>query len=177
MHLLGNLLFFYLVGPLLEDVWGRPLFAGFYLVGGLFAAVAQFALDPSSRAELMAGASGAAARVHGLSACATPDIACASATSSGWSASGAASSRMPAWAWAGLWFARQRGEGLLPRGHQHRRGGDGPSAASPSASGWPRCCAPRRVEERFLAPELAKRQGVWTEDPLLTQAEAALDQR
>jgi len=64
MHLLGNLFFFYLVGPLLEDLWGRRFFAGFYLIGGLTAGLAHFALDPRS-AVLMAGASGAIASCMG----------------------------------------------------------------------------------------------------------------
>jgi membrane associated rhomboid family serine protease len=63
-HLLGNLLFFYLVGPLLEDAWGRPLFAIFYLVGGIAAALAQVALNPGSTVP-MVGASGAIAACMG----------------------------------------------------------------------------------------------------------------
>ena len=31
MHILGNLFFFYLVGPLLEDLWGRKFFADAHL--------------------------------------------------------------------------------------------------------------------------------------------------
>ena len=34
-YLLGNLLFFWLSGPPLEDVWGRPVFAAFYLAAGI----------------------------------------------------------------------------------------------------------------------------------------------
>jgi membrane associated rhomboid family serine protease len=64
LHLLGNLFFFYLVGPLIEDIWGRPLFAGFYLVGGLAAALAHFLLDHASPT-MMAGASGAIAACMG----------------------------------------------------------------------------------------------------------------
>ena len=64
LHLLGNLFFFYLVGPLLEDIWGRPLFAGFYVVGGLAAASTHVLLDRSSAA-MMAGASGAIAACMG----------------------------------------------------------------------------------------------------------------
>jgi membrane associated rhomboid family serine protease len=64
LHLLGNLFFFYLVGPLLEDIWGRPLFAGFYILGGLAAAFAQYLLEPSSPV-MMAGASGAIAACMG----------------------------------------------------------------------------------------------------------------
>ena len=64
MHLLGNLFFFYLVGPLMEDVWGRPLFAGFYLAGGVVAAAAHVLLDRASTI-MMVGASGAIAACMG----------------------------------------------------------------------------------------------------------------
>jgi membrane associated rhomboid family serine protease len=64
LHLLGNLLFFYLCGPLLEDTWGRKLFALFYVVGGLVAATAHFVIDRSSHSP-MAGASGAIAACMG----------------------------------------------------------------------------------------------------------------
>ena len=64
MHLLGNLFFFYLVGPLMEDIWGRPLFAGFYLACGLVAGGAHALLDPSS-STMMVGASGAIAACMG----------------------------------------------------------------------------------------------------------------
>ena len=39
LHLLGNLLILYLAGPFVEDVWGRPLFLGFYLISGIVAAL------------------------------------------------------------------------------------------------------------------------------------------
>jgi membrane associated rhomboid family serine protease len=58
-HLLGNmLLFFLVVGPFLEDAWGRPFFLALYLGGGLAAGAAQAALDPSSAVPVI-GASGA----------------------------------------------------------------------------------------------------------------------
>jgi membrane associated rhomboid family serine protease len=41
MHIFGNMLFFYLTGPFLENVYGRPLFLGFYLLSGLAAAAAS----------------------------------------------------------------------------------------------------------------------------------------
>lgn len=64
LHLLGNMLFFYLSGPFIEDVFGRPLFAVLYFVGGL-AAVFTFAVrDPDSTTPLV-GASGAIAAVMG----------------------------------------------------------------------------------------------------------------
>ncbi len=64
LHLLGNLLILYLAGPFLEDVWGRPIFAGFYLVSGLVAALA-FAIPHADLNEPMIGASGAIAGVMG----------------------------------------------------------------------------------------------------------------
>ena len=64
MHLIGNLLFFYICGPLLEDRWGRLLFLAFYLGCGLLAAMAQYALEPHWTG-MMAGASGAIAGCMG----------------------------------------------------------------------------------------------------------------
>lgn len=63
-HLLGNLLILYLAGPFIEDVWGRPLYTGFYLVSGVAAALAHVAAAPSSHVPLV-GASGAIAGVMG----------------------------------------------------------------------------------------------------------------
>ncbi|HEY3451241.1 MAG TPA: rhomboid family intramembrane serine protease [Myxococcales bacterium] len=62
MHLLGNLLFFYLTGPLLEDAWGRLRFLGFYLAGGLVASAVQVTFDRDSA---ILGASGAIAACIG----------------------------------------------------------------------------------------------------------------
>src|SRR5262245_43826175 len=35
IHLLSNMFLFFLAGPALEDKWGRPLFAAFYVLAGL----------------------------------------------------------------------------------------------------------------------------------------------
>jgi membrane associated rhomboid family serine protease len=102
MHILGNLFFFYLVGPLLEDLWGRRFFVGFYLVGGLAAALAHFALDPRS-AVLMAGASGAIAACMGAFS-----YRCASRRIRMWYLIFLIRSGtflIPAWLWGGFWFA------------------------------------------------------------------------
>jgi len=64
LHLLGNLFFFYLVGPAMEDVWGRPLFLGFYLLSGVAAALVFMARYPDLNEPLI-GASGAIAGVMG----------------------------------------------------------------------------------------------------------------
>ncbi|HYV45361.1 MAG TPA: rhomboid family intramembrane serine protease [Myxococcaceae bacterium] len=71
-HFLGNMLFFYLAGLLLEDRWGRSVFAGFYFLGGFAAAATQYALDPHSHA-MFAGASGAIAACMGAFVLRFPD--------------------------------------------------------------------------------------------------------
>jgi len=57
-HLLGNLFFLYLTGPFLEDRWGRPLYAAFYIVSGMVAALAFSFHYPEMNGPLI-GASGA----------------------------------------------------------------------------------------------------------------------
>jgi len=64
MHLLGNLFILYLVGPFVEDVWGRPVYAGLYVVAAA-ASGAMFCLHyPELQAPLI-GASGAVFGVAG----------------------------------------------------------------------------------------------------------------
>jgi membrane associated rhomboid family serine protease len=63
-HLLGNLFILFLVGPFIEDVWGRPLFATFYLTAGAFAGLMFVVRYPGLDAPLI-GASGAIAGVMG----------------------------------------------------------------------------------------------------------------
>lgn len=63
-HLFGNMLFFFLSGPFVEDVYGRPLFAVLYGTGGLAAAFTFWARHPESNVPLI-GASGAIAAVMG----------------------------------------------------------------------------------------------------------------
>lgn len=63
-HLLGNMLFLWVVGCLLEDTWGRKTFLGFYLLGGVFAGFAH-CLSESGSTVPMIGASGAIAAAMG----------------------------------------------------------------------------------------------------------------
>lgn len=63
-HLIGNLFFLFLAGPFIEDVWGRPLFASFYLVAGTISAV-MFAVHYPQLDGPLIGASGAVAGVMG----------------------------------------------------------------------------------------------------------------
>jgi membrane associated rhomboid family serine protease len=64
LHIAGNMLFLWIFGNNIEDSMGRPKFILFYLLGGVAAALAQFAFDPSSDVPTL-GASGAIAAVLG----------------------------------------------------------------------------------------------------------------
>ena len=64
MHFLGNMFLFYLAGPIVEDAFGRPLFAALYLLSGIVAALAHIGAFPDSTIPLV-GASGAIAGVMG----------------------------------------------------------------------------------------------------------------
>jgi membrane associated rhomboid family serine protease len=64
LHIAGNMLFLWVFGNNVEDRLGRPLFVGFYLLGGVAAAALQLAFDPSSAVPSL-GASGAVAAVLG----------------------------------------------------------------------------------------------------------------
>jgi membrane associated rhomboid family serine protease len=58
IHLLSNLFLFFLAGPALEDRWGRPTFAAFYLGAGIFSGL-FFALMSTDGSLPLVGASGA----------------------------------------------------------------------------------------------------------------------
>ena len=64
LHLLGNLLFLFLMGAFIEEVWGRPLYAGFYVVSGLVGAALFVSRFPETMLPLV-GASGAIAGCMG----------------------------------------------------------------------------------------------------------------
>jgi membrane associated rhomboid family serine protease len=64
LHLVGNMWFLWLAAACIEDRWGRGVFALFYLLAGVIAALAHFASQPGSRAPLV-GASGAIAGLMG----------------------------------------------------------------------------------------------------------------
>jgi membrane associated rhomboid family serine protease len=64
LHILGNMVFFWVFGPEIEDAMGPARFLVFYLVGGLIASAAQIAAAPNSTVPNL-GASGAIAAVMG----------------------------------------------------------------------------------------------------------------
>lgn len=64
LHLIFNLLMLFVVGPFVEDVWGRPIFSAFYLAAGAFAGI-MFAIRYPALELPLVGASGAIAGVMG----------------------------------------------------------------------------------------------------------------
>lgn len=64
MHIAGNMLFLWIFGDNLEDEMGHLGFLGFYLISGVFAALAQWIVQPYSHVTTI-GASGAIAGVMG----------------------------------------------------------------------------------------------------------------
>lgn len=64
LHILGNMLFFWVFGPQMEDLMGPLNFIVFYLLGGMAATVAQVFIAPHSNIPNL-GASGAIAAVMG----------------------------------------------------------------------------------------------------------------
>jgi membrane associated rhomboid family serine protease len=64
LHIAGNMLFLWIFGNNIEDAMGRLKFIGFYLGGGIAAALAQFAIGTNSVTPTL-GASGAIAAVLG----------------------------------------------------------------------------------------------------------------
>lgn len=64
LHILGNMLFFWVFGPEIEDVMGPFRYLTFYLLGGFVATAAQILIDPTSTIPNL-GASGAIAGVMG----------------------------------------------------------------------------------------------------------------
>ena len=64
-HLLGNMFFLYLAGESIEDLVGRYQFLLIYLLGGVAAAIAQWAIDPHSFIPMI-GASGAISGLFGI---------------------------------------------------------------------------------------------------------------
>lgn len=64
LHLFGNLLLLYITGPFIEDLWGRPIYAAFYLMVGALSALMYASHYPNFTGPLI-GASGAIAGVMG----------------------------------------------------------------------------------------------------------------
>jgi len=64
LHLGGNMLFLWIFGNNIEDHMGATRYLGFYVLGGIVAAIAHIAVQPDSTVPIV-GASGAIAAVMG----------------------------------------------------------------------------------------------------------------
>jgi len=102
-HILGNMLFFWVFGPEIEDVMGPIPFLIFYLLGGLAATVAQVLIDPTSTVPNL-GASGAIAAVMGIFLITYPRDRIRSVVFFGWLGQ---VTFLPAFLLVGLWFLIQ----------------------------------------------------------------------
>jgi membrane associated rhomboid family serine protease len=64
MHFIGNMLFLWVFGDNIEDTFGHLKYLAFYLIAGVLATLAHFAIDTASQTPLV-GASGAISGVMG----------------------------------------------------------------------------------------------------------------
>jgi membrane associated rhomboid family serine protease len=103
MHIIGNMLFFWVFGPEIEDVMGRMSFLAFYLLGGLAATVAQVVIAPASTVPNL-GASGAIATVMGTFMITYPRDRIRTVLLLGWFSQIAF---IPAIVLVGIWFLTQ----------------------------------------------------------------------
>ena len=102
-HILGNMLFFWVFAPEIEDVMGSGPFLVFYLLGGIAATVAQVWIDPTSTIPNL-GASGAIAAVMGAFLITYPRDKIRTVVFLGWFSR---VTFLPAVVMVGLWFVTQ----------------------------------------------------------------------
>jgi membrane associated rhomboid family serine protease len=103
VHFLGNMLFFWVFAPQVEDVMGPVSFLAFYLLGGVVATLSLVLVDPASTVPSL-GASGAIAAVMGAFLATYPSDRIRTAFVLGWSVK---VTFLPAVAMVGAWFAAQ----------------------------------------------------------------------
>lgn len=162
-HLLGNLFFFWLCAPTLEDVWGRPFFAAFFLLAGCISGLFWMFLNLGGMIP-MVGASGAIAGLMGAFAVRFKSSHITFFYAYLWllpPSAGKGTFSLPAWLTLGFWFARELfwmavveageiGSGVAFAAHV---GGFGFGALAVFIM------SRQRVEERFLAPAIEKKLG------------------
>jgi len=102
-HILGNLLFFWVFAPEIEDVMGPLRFLLFYLLGGIAASLAEVLVNPASAVPGL-GASGAIAAVMGAFVITYPRDRIRTVLFLGWFVRVAF---VPAVLLIGLWFLTQ----------------------------------------------------------------------
>jgi len=103
VHILGNMVFFWVFGPEIEDVMGAVRYLVFYLLGGLAATFGQVVIDPTSTIPNL-GASGAIAAVMGAFLITYPRDRIRTVLLFGWFAR---VTFVPAILLVGMWFLTQ----------------------------------------------------------------------
>jgi membrane associated rhomboid family serine protease len=103
VHFLGNMLFFWVFAPQIEDVMGPVSFLTFYILGGVVATLTQVLVDPAATIPSL-GASGAIAAVMGAFLATYPSDRIRTVLLLGWSVK---VTFLPAVAIVGLWFITQ----------------------------------------------------------------------
>jgi membrane associated rhomboid family serine protease len=103
VHILGNMIFFWVFGPEIEDVMGAARYLVFYLLGGLAATFAQVVIDLTSTVPNL-GASGAIAAVMGAFLITYPRDRIRTVLLFGWFAR---VTFVPAILLVGMWFLTQ----------------------------------------------------------------------
>jgi membrane associated rhomboid family serine protease len=165
LHLVGNMLFFYLSGPFVEDAYGRPLFAALYLASGVVSGLVHVAAFPGSDAPLV-GASGAIAGIMGafLVRFVRTKIRFFYFYFLFFFRSGTVD--LPAWIVLPLWFLQQ----LFFAGLSSSSGVAYRAHVGGFAFGFLAALAIKqlRIEERFIAPGIEKEISV-TQHPALEQ--------
>jgi membrane associated rhomboid family serine protease len=103
LHLIGNFIFFAVVGPALEELLSPLVFLGFYLLGGVIAGLGQVLVNPHSEIPMI-GASGAIAACMGAF---TLRFASDQVRLIFFRGFAPRIVEWPAWVWAGLWVFEQ----------------------------------------------------------------------
>lgn len=103
LHLLGNMLFFYAAGPVIEDAWGRGRFLALFVLGDVVANCGMWLLDPGSLTPSI-GASGAVAACVGALCVQYPARRVRMLV---WILVPLGTFFLPVWLWGGLWFLRE----------------------------------------------------------------------
>jgi membrane associated rhomboid family serine protease len=170
MHLLGNMYLLWLCGCSIEDLWGRPLYAAVYLLGGAAATLAHGWFDPDSTAHLV-GASGAIAALMGVFL-----VRC-------WNTrvrffywfflAIVGTFTAPAWIMLLLWFAKEVVSAVVyaesPVAFWAHIGGFGFGAAAAFAMKL------SRIEETMIAPAIERKTNLAGKHPKLASALEHLD--
>jgi membrane associated rhomboid family serine protease len=118
-HIVGNMIFLWIFGNNIEDRLGRLGFLVFYLLAGAIAALAQFAIDPSSTVP-MVGASGAISGILGAYVILFPGARVLSLVPFVFFYQ---LLNVPAWVYLGVWFVLQLIDGLGSVGAAGSQGG------------------------------------------------------